>query len=179
MSRIGRKPVILPSGVKVESKDNVLTVTGDKGNLSLSIPFMIEIEVKEKEIVVSRKSEEKKVRSLHGTIRALVNNMVVGVSQGFKKELDIVGMGYKVQMKGNTLQMQIGFSHPVNMDAPEGLKVSTPAVNKIIVEGIDRHKVGQFAAHVRAVYPPEPYKGKGIRYTDEVVRKKLGKAMAK
>ncbi|RKY39350.1 MAG: 50S ribosomal protein L6, partial [Candidatus Omnitrophota bacterium] len=136
-------------------------------------------EVKEKEIIIKREGEDKKTKSLHGTFRALINNMVIGVTQGFKKELEIVGIGYKAQLKGTNLVLQLGFSHPVEVPIPSDLKVTLGGANKITIEGIDKQKVGQFAAQIRAIYPPEPYKGKGIRYVQEIVRKKLGKAMAK
>ncbi|MCK4810616.1 MAG: 50S ribosomal protein L6 [Candidatus Omnitrophica bacterium] len=179
MSRIGRKLIDLPQGVKIEIKDNSVLVEGPKGKISLDIPYLLKVESKDNKISVTRSSETKKIRSLHGTIRALINNMVIGVSSGFKKEMEVIGMGYKTQLKGDTLVLQIGFSHPVEFLIPKDLKVTTPGVNKITVEGINKHTVGQFAAKVRKIYPPEPYKGKGIRYLREVVRKKLGKAMAK
>lgn len=179
MSRIGRKPIVVPQNVKVEIKDGSIQVKGPKGELSFSIPYLITVELKNGVIAVQRKSEDKKIKSLHGTTRALINNMIIGVTQGFKKELEVVGMGYKVQMKGNNLVLQLGFSHPVEVPSPPDLKVSTSGQNKIVIEGIDKQKVGQFAAQIRSIFPPEPYKGKGIRYAGEEVRKKLGKAMTK
>lgn len=179
MSRIGRKPIVVPEKVKVEIKDGSIHIKGPKGELSFSIPYLITAELAEGTIVIQRKSEDKKVKSLHGTTRALINNMMIGITEGFRKELEIVGMGYKVQMKGENLVLQIGFSHPVEIVPPAGLKVSTSGPNRIVIEGIDKQKVGQFAAQIRALYPPEPYKGKGIRYVGEEVRKKLGKAMTK
>jgi len=137
------------------------------------------IEVSADAVKVKRANDEKPTRSLHGTVRAHINNMVTGVTQGFKKELDIIGVGFKAQMKGKNLALNVGFTHPVEMPVPEGLKVSAPILTHIVVEGCDRYMVGQFTANVRAVLPPEPYKGKGIRYTGEEVRKKLGKALAK
>jgi large subunit ribosomal protein L6 len=179
MSRIGRQPISLPKEVKAELKDNFILIEGPKGKLTLEIPYHIVVEVKKEEILVKRKSEDKKTKSLHGTIRALINNMVEGVSKGFKKELEIVGVGYKAQLKGKTLVLNLGFSHPVEMDIPEGIKVSSPSATRITVEGIDKQIVGEFAAKIRRIFPPEPYKGKGIRYTQEIVRRKLGKALAK
>ena len=179
MSRIGKQPIAIPSGVKVNlGADNIL-VESSKGKLNLQIPAAIKVEVENDQIIVKRESEEKSVRSLHGTIRALINNMVKGVSEGFKKELDIIGVGYKAQMKGKDLALSMGFSHPVEMKVPEGLKVSVPKPTHIEVEGIDKQALGEFVAKLRAIYPPEPYKGKGIRHTGEEVRKKLGKALAK
>ncbi|MCD6229105.1 MAG: 50S ribosomal protein L6 [Candidatus Omnitrophica bacterium] len=179
MSRIGRKPILVPEKVKIELQNGTISVNGPKGNLSLKLPPSINVEVKEKEIIIKREGEDKKTKSLHGTFRALINNMVIGVTQGFKKELEIVGIGYKAQLKGTNLVLQLGFSHPVEVPIPSDLKVTLGGANKITIEGIDKQKVGQFAAQIRAIYPPEPYKGKGIRYVQEIVRKKLGKAMAK
>ncbi|RKY33999.1 MAG: 50S ribosomal protein L6 [Candidatus Omnitrophota bacterium] len=179
MSRIGRKPILVPEKVKIELQNGTISVNGPKGNLSLKLPPSINVEVKEKEIIIKREGEDKKTKSLHGTFRALINNMVIGVTQGFKKELEIVGIGYKAQLKGTNLVLQLGFSHPVEVPIPSDLKVTLGGTNKITIEGIDKQKVGQFAAQIRAIYPPEPYKGKGIRYVQEIVRKKLGKAMAK
>ncbi len=179
MSRIGKVPVSIPSGVKVEIKEGTIFVESGKGKLSLKIPSNIEVVKDDKEIRVRPLSNDKLSRSLYGTMRALIFNMVKGVSEGYKKELEIVGVGYRAQMKGKDLVMQIGFSHPVEVKVPDDLKVSVQGNNRIIVEGIDKQKVGQFAANIRKILPPEPYKGKGIRYVGEVVRKKLGKAMAK
>jgi len=179
MSRIGKEPVVIPKGVKVQVQGNNVAVEGPKGKLSTVVPEILSLEATAEKILVKRPNDEKQVRSLHGTIRALLNNMITGVSQGFKKELDIVGVGYKAQMKGKNLLLSVGFTHPVEMPVPEGLKVAVPIQTHIVVEGCDRYIVGQFTANVRAVLPPEPYKGKGIRYTGEEVRKKLGKALAK
>lgn len=179
MSRVGKKPIVLPDKVKVNVANAVLHIEGPKGKFSYVIPEGIRIRVENTQIVIERGSDEKKIRSLHGTARALINNMIIGVTEGFRKELEIVGMGYKAQIKGTTLSLQIGFSHPVEIGIPKDLKISASGPTKIIVEGIDKHAVGGFAAKVRAFYFPEPYKGKGIRYAGEEVRKKLGKAMAK
>ncbi|MCF7908807.1 MAG: 50S ribosomal protein L6 [Candidatus Omnitrophica bacterium] len=179
MSRIGKNPIAIPKEVKITVKDGRCLVEAAKHKLELSIPFGITVEVNEGFTTIKRVNDSKQVRSLHGTIRMLVSNMVDGVTKGFKKELDIVGVGYKAQIKGKQLVLNVGFSHSVDMEIPEGLKVSCAGNNKIIVEGIDKQRVGEFTAKVRKIYPPEPYKGKGIRYSGEKVRKKLGKALAK
>ncbi|MDD4955566.1 MAG: 50S ribosomal protein L6 [Candidatus Omnitrophica bacterium] len=179
MSRIGKQPVQLPKGVKASMSNNSLLIEGAKGKLNLSIPSGITLEIASDKVLVKRESEEKGVRSLHGTIRAIIANMVKGVVEGYKKELDIVGTGYKATMKGATLVLAMGFSHPVELPVSKDLKVTVPNPNRIIIEGADRQKVGQFAAVLHKIYPPEPYKGKGIRYVGEEVKKKLGKALAK
>ncbi len=179
MSRIGKQILELPKDVKVKLEGSLCLVEGKGGKLDLDIPAGIKAEVKDNILTVTRGNDSKQLRSLHGTIRVLIGNMVKGVTEGFKKELEIIGVGYKAQMKGAKLALNVGFSHPVEMDVPQGLKVSTPAVTRIEVSGIDKQKVGEFAAKIRKVYPPEPYKGKGIRYKGEEVRKKLGKALAK
>jgi len=179
MSRVGKKPISILDNVKVEVKDRIVYVEGPKGKLSLSLPSLIDVRIEDKKIIVERKNDSKKAKSMHGTIRALINNMVWGVKEGFKKSLEIVGTGYKAQLKGNNLVLQLGFSHPVEVVIPQDLKVSLEGQTRIIIEGVDKQRVGQFAAQIRAIFPPEPYKGKGIRYTGEEVRKKLGKAMAK
>ena len=179
MSRIGKEPVKIPKGVKVELSGNKLHIEGSRGKLDIEISPLMTIEVSSEAIKVKRANDEKPTRSLHGTVRAHINNMITGVTTGFKKELDIIGVGFKSQIKGKTLVLNVGFTHPVEMPVPEGLKVSSPILTHIVIEGCDRYTVGQFAANVRAVLPPEPYKGKGIRYTGEEVRKKLGKALAK
>jgi len=179
MSRVGKKPISNLDNVKVEVKDKIVYVEGPKGKLSLSLPSLIDVRIEDKKIIVERKNDSKRAKSMHGTIRALINNMVWGVKEGFKKSLEIVGTGYKAQLKGNNLVLQLGFSHPVEIVIPQDLKVSLEGQTRIIIEGVDKQRVGQFAAQIRAIFPPEPYKGKGIRYTGEEVRKKLGKAMAK
>ena len=179
MSRIGKQILELPKDVKVKLEGGLCLIEGKGGKLDLNIPAGITVEVKDNILTVSRGNDSKQLKSLHGTIRVLIGNMVKGVTEGFKKELEIVGVGYKSQMKGEKLTLNIGFSHPVEMDVPKGLKVSTPAVTRIEISGIDKQKVGEFAAKIRRIYPPEPYKGKGIRYRGEEVRKKLGKALAK
>lgn len=179
MSRIGKQPVVLPKGVKASLTGSTLLIEGAKGKLNLNIPQGVSVEVSGDNIIVKRNSEEKTIRSVHGTIRALINNMVKGVVGGYKKELDIVGTGYKAAMKGTTLNLAMGFSHPVEIVVSKDLKVTVPNPNRIIIEGIDKQKVGEFAANLHKIYPPEPYKGKGIRYVGEEVKKKLGKALAK
>jgi len=180
MSRIGRMPITIPAGVEVSVEaPNVVTVKGPKGTLTQTLrPEMI-IKVENGTIHVERPSEDKLHRSLHGLTRSLINDMVVGVTTGFKKELDINGVGYRATKEGNKLVMNLGYSHLVTMEEIDGITVDVPAPNKVIINGIDKQKVGQFAANVRSKRPPEPYKGKGIKYTDEVVRHKEGKAGGK
>ena len=170
MSRIGRMPVTIPAGVEVSvAEPNVVTVKGPKGTLTQTMrPEMI-IKVEDGVIHVGRPSEDKLHKSLHGLTRSLIHDMVVGVTEGFKKELDINGVGYRASKEGNKLVMNLGYSHLVTMEEIDGITVEVPAPNKVIVHGIDKQKVGQFAANVRAKRPPEPYKGKGVRYADEVV----------
>ena len=180
MSRIGRMPITVPAGVDVTiEENNVVTVKGPKGTLTQTMhPEMI-IKHEGAVITVSRPSEEKFHKSLHGLTRTLINDMVVGVTTGFKKELEINGVGYRASKEGNKLVMNLGYSHLVNMEEIDGITIDVPAPNKVIVNGIDKQKVGQFAANVRSKRPPEPYKGKGIKYVDEVVRHKEGKAGGK
>ena len=171
--------MVLPRGVKGKMEGSLLVVAGSNQKLELAIPAGIKIEITENTLLVTRDNDSKQLRSLHGTIRVLVGNMVEGVTKGFKKELEIIGVGYKVQMKGGKISLNVGFSHLVEIDVPPELKVSTPAATRITIEGSDKQKVGEFAARIRRIRPPEPYKGKGIRYLKEEVRKKLGKALAK
>ena len=179
MSRIGRMPIAIPAGVTVEVNGNKVTAKGPKGELTQEMhPDMI-IEVEGSEVLVKRPSEDKLHKSLHGLTRTLVHNMIVGVSEGYKKELDVVGVGYRVAMEGKKLVMNIGFSHTVNVEPVDGITIEAPAPNKIVISGLDKQLVGQFAADVRKKRPPEPYKGKGIRYTGEVIRRKEGKTGAK
>ena len=176
MSRIGRKPINIPAGVDVNINDNVITVKGPKGTLTQAFHKNITVAVEGTEIIVTRPNDQKENRSLHGLTRSLINNMVVGVTEGFKKELDVNGVGYRVQVQGKDLVMNLGFSHQVVMTPEDGITVECPSANKIIVSGADKQKVGQFAAVVREKRLPEPYKGKGIKYVDEVIRRKEGKA---
>ena len=175
MSRIGRMPIAIPAGVTVEvAENNQVTVKGPKGTLSRVLPSEMEIKVEGSEVTVTRPNDLKKMKSLHGLTRTLVNNMVVGVTDGFTKELEVNGVGYKASKSGKKLTLNLGYSHPVEMEDPEGLE-STVDGNKIIVKGIDKEKVGQYAAEIRDKRRPEPYKGKGIKYADEVIRRKVGK----
>ena len=175
MSRIGRMPIAVPAGVTVEiAENNHVTVKGPKGALERTLPSEMEIKLDGAEITVTRPNDLKRMRSLHGLTRTLINNMVVGVTDGYTKELEVNGVGYRASKSGNTLTLNLGFSHPVEMVDPEGVE-STVDGNKIIVKGIDKEKVGQNAAEIRDKRRPEPYKGKGIKYADEVIRRKVGK----
>ena len=180
MSRIGKKPVIIPANVTVDiAEGNVVTVKGPKGTLTHTLhPDMI-LKVEANVLTVERPDDEHLHKSLHGLTRTLINNMVEGVEKGFTKELEVNGVGYRAEKKGNQLSMRLGFSHEVVMDQPEGITVECPTPNKIIITGIDKQVVGQFAAEVRSKRPPEPYKGKGIKYTTEVIRRKVGKTGGK
>ena len=175
MSRIGKLPVVIPQGVTVEIKDgNTVSVKGPKGTLERTFAPAMGIELKENEIIVTRPDDRKENKSLHGLTRALINNMVVGVHTGFTKVLEVNGVGYKAQKQGNKLVLSLGYSHPVEMVDPEGLESAVDG-NKITVSGISKEKVGQYAAEIRGKRPPEPYKGKGIKYSDEIIRRKVGK----
>lgn len=176
MSRIGRKPINIPAGVTATINDGVITVKGPKGELSFAFNPAMAVEIKGDEITVARPDDAKENRSLHGLTRTLIHNMVVGVTEGYKKELEVNGVGYRVQKQGNKCVMNLGFSHQVIVEDTEDIKIEVPDPNKIIIVGIDKQKVGQFAAEVREKRPPEPYKGKGIKYVDEVIRRKEGKA---
>ena len=180
MSRIGRKPVVVPAGVEVTvDANNVVTVKGPKGQLHEEISKLINVEVKDGEVLVTRGSDAREERSQHGLARTLINNMVVGVTDGFEKKLQLVGVGYKAEKKGKTLVMNLGYSHPVEMEDPEGITTECPSATEIVVKGADKAVVGNYAANIRAWRKPEPYKGKGIKYADEVIRRKEGKAGAK
>ena len=176
MSRIGRLPITVPAGVEVKVEGNTVTVKGAKGTLTGTFNSNMTIALDGGVVTVTRPNDQKENRALHGLTRTLIANMIEGVSNGFKKELEIVGIGYRATLQGKNLVLNVGYSHDVTMTPPEGVTVEVPAPNKIIVNGYDKQKVGQFAAEVRGVRPPEPYKGKGIRYIDEVVRRKEGKA---
>jgi large subunit ribosomal protein L6 len=178
MSRIGRRPVAIPSGVSVEVAAEGVRVKGPKGSLVGPVPRGIQVAVEGGAVRFSRADDRKPTKALHGLSRALVANMVKGVTQGFSRELEIEGVGYRAEVDGKNLKLSLGFSHPVAMPIPEGLKVTVEKNTAIRIDGIDRALVGQFAANVRAVRPPEPYKGKGIRYAGERVRRKVGKAGA-
>lgn len=180
MSRIGRKPVVVPAGVEVTvDANNVVTVKGPKGQLSQDVSKNIKIEVVEGEVIVTRPDDARENRSQHGLARTLINNMVMGVTQGFEKKLQLVGVGYKAEKKGDTLVMNLGYSHPVEMKDPEGITTECTSATEIVVKGIDKAVVGNYAANIRAWRKPEPYKGKGIKYVDEVIRRKEGKAGSK
>jgi len=184
MSKIGRKPVIIPEGVTVTLKDGVVTVKGKKGELNVKIPEGISVEILKDMVLVKRNGDSKKEKALHGLIRQLINNAVIGVTQGFEKKLDVIGTGYKAEVKGDELILYVGFSKPYSMKIPPGLTVSVEQLKtveknfRITVQGIDKALVGQFAADIRKVRPPNVYVGKGIRYVDEVVRRKAGKKAA-
>ena len=176
MSRIGRMPIAIPAGVTVEvAENNKVTVKGPKGTLERVLPSEMEIKVEGSEVIVSRPNDLKKMKSLHGLTRTLINNMVVGVSTGYQKVLEINGVGYRAAKSGNKLTLSLGYSHPVEMTDPEGIETVLEGQNKITVKGIDKEKVGQYAAEIRDKRRPEPYKGKGIKYADEVIRRKVGK----
>jgi len=178
MSRIGKQTIGIPDGVTVNIANGEIQVKGPKGTLSGAIPEGINGKVEDGVVSFARPDDSKPARSLHGLARALANNMIVGVSQGFTKRLEIEGVGYRADVKGKVLNLLLGFSHPVDMPIPEGLKVSVDQNTKVSIEGADKQSVGQFAADVRALRPPEPYKGKGVRYDDEHIRRKVGKAGA-
>ena len=180
MSRIGRMPVAIPAGVEVTvAEGNLVTVKGPKGTLTQQLESTMTIKQEGAELHVSRPDDGKENRALHGLTRALLHNMVVGVSEGFKKELEINGVGYRAAKEGNELVMNLGYSHPVKVAEIDGITIDVPGPNKVVISGPDKQKVGQFAAEVREKRPPEPYKGKGIKYVDEVIRRKVGKTGAK
>ena len=180
MSRIGRAPISIPAGVEIKVEDNnVVTVKGPKGTLTRQFNANMAIAMDNGVLTVSRPNDAKENRALHGLTRTLINNMVVGVTEGYKKELDVNGVGYRVAKEGTKLVMNLGFSHQVIMEEKPGITIEVPGPNKIIINGCDKQIVGQFAAEVREKRPPEPYKGKGIKYVDEVIRRKVGKTGAK
>lgn len=176
MSRIGKKPIAIPAGVEVKLDGNTVTVKGPKDTLTQTVHPNMEVKVEGTELLVTRPNDQKENRALHGLTRSLLANMVTGVTEGFAKELEINGVGYRAAMEGKTLVLTIGYSHLVKMETPDGLKCEVPAPNKIVISGADKQAVGQFAAEVRKQRPPEPYKGKGIKYADEHIRRKEGKA---
>lgn len=179
MSRIGRMPIAIPAGVTVKMDGNLVSVKGPKGELSRVIPQDMIIEIEDNTILVKRPSDQKQHRSLHGLTRTLISNMIIGVTEGFKKTLEIVGVGYRASKQGTKLGLALGFSHPVEVVPPEGITIDVPAPNKIIISGSNKEAVGQLAAQIRGFREPEPYKGKGIKYEGEVVRRKVGKAGGK
>ena len=175
MSRIGRTPIAIPEGVSVNIRGQRVTVTGPKGELRHTVVEPIRIAEQDGTLVVTRPTDRGPHRALHGLSRSLVANMVHGVKDGFERRLEIVGVGYRAQMRGQALELAVGYSHPVTMDPPEGVTFEVPAPTQVVVRGIDKQAVGEIAAQIRAVRPPEPYKGKGIRYAGEIVRRKVGK----
>ncbi len=179
MSRIGNRKLVIPEGVTVEVSENVVTVKGPKGTLQtvLTNPDVL-VEVKDGEVLVTRNNDLIPTRSMHGTVNSNIENMLIGVTKGYEKGLEIIGVGYRFQQKGNSIVINAGYSHPVELNVPEGLTIEVPSNTELTIKGIDKEKVGKFAAEVRKVRKPEPYKGKGIRYKDEVVRRKEGKKAA-
>ena len=176
MSRIGRMPIAIPAGVTVEvAENNKVTVKGPKGELTRVLPGEMEIKLDGEQVVVNRPNDLKKMRSLHGLTRTLIANMVTGVTEGYEKVLEVNGVGYRAQKQGKKLVLSLGYSHPVEMEDPEGIETVLDGQNKITVKGIDKEKVGQYAAEIRSKRAPEPYKGKGIKYDTEVIRRKVGK----
>ena len=176
MSRIGRMPIAIPAGVTVEiAENNNVTVKGPKGTLARALAPEMEIKIEDGHVVVTRPNDLKKMKSLHGLTRTLIHNMVVGVTEGYTKKLEVNGVGYRAQKQGKKLVLSLGYSHPVEMEDPEGIETVLDGQNKIIVKGIDKEKVGQYAAEIRSKRAPEPYKGKGIKYDTEVIRRKVGK----
>ncbi|GAA1543877.1 large subunit ribosomal protein L6 [Microbacterium ginsengiterrae] len=176
MSRIGRLPIEIPAGVTVSVDNRVVTVKGPKGELTLNVAKPIEVAVEDNQVVVTRPDDERESRSLHGLTRTLINNNIIGVTQGYTKGLEVVGTGYRVQQKGSSVEFALGFSHPVLIDAPEGITLTVEGTNKLTVSGIDKQAVGEAAANIRKIRKPEPYKGKGVRYAGENVRRKAGKS---
>ena len=179
MSRIGKKPIDIPKDVKVEVNGQIVIAQGPKGKSQLNVPFPITVKLAENRLTFSRPNDVKVNKSLHGLARSLVANMVIGVEKGYTKELEIVGVGFRAAVQGNVLTMQLGFTHPVIFPIPEDIQIATPKQTQIKIEGIDKARVGLIAAKIRDVFPPEPYKGKGIRYVGEHVRRKAGKVVAK
>jgi large subunit ribosomal protein L6 len=178
VSRIGKKPVTITSGVKVKKAGSDITVTGPKGELSAHVHPDIGVEIKENLVQVSRSSDGKQQRALHGLWRALIQNMITGVTGGYSRKLELVGVGYRAEMKGKNLQLLLGFSHPILFHPPDGVKIETPTQTNITISGIDKQLIGQVAAKIRSFRPPEPYKGKGVKYEGEYIRRKAGKAAA-
>ncbi|WP_336248900.1 50S ribosomal protein L6 [Stomatohabitans albus] len=176
MSRIGKNPVTIPSGVELKFQGTTLVVKGPKGELTQEINPVINVAIGDSEVVVTRPNDQRQSRELHGLYRSLIANMIIGVTEGFTRELDIVGVGYRCQAAGKGLKLQLGFSHDVDVPAIDGIEFEVPSATKIIIKGINKQKVGQVAANIRAIRPPEPYKGKGVKYADETISRKAGKA---
>ena len=177
MTRIGKKPIVVPAGVKVTVSADQVVVEGKGGKLTTALPPYVGVEMQDDKIVVSQTSDVRAANAMHGLARSLINNMVIGVTEGFKKELAIVGVGYKAALQGKVLNLSLGYSHPINFQIPEGIKITVTPENKIIVEGCDKQLVGETAAQIRRFRSPEPYKGKGIRYVDERIVLKEGKSV--
>ncbi len=178
MSRIGKKPVTVPKEVTIEVKDGIVFVEGPKGKLSRKLSDRISLEIKDGVLLVKRAADTKLDKSLHGLFRALIVNMIKGVTDGYVKELEIIGVGFKAAVQGNNLNMVLGFSHPVNVAIPPGIKIEAPKPTQLVIRSIDKELIGKIATEIRAIYPPEPYKGKGIRFVGEHIKKKVGKAQA-
>ncbi|MET1153349.1 50S ribosomal protein L6 [Arthrobacter sp.] len=176
MSRIGRLPITVPAGVEVKVDGNVVSVKGTKGELSHTLASPITVSLEESTLTVARPNDERESRSLHGLTRTLINNMIIGVTEGYKKDLEIVGTGYRVQAKGSDLEFALGFSHPVTVNAPDGITFAVEGPTKLSVSGINKQQVGEVAANIRKLRKPDPYKGKGVRYAGEQIRRKVGKA---
>jgi large subunit ribosomal protein L6 len=179
MSRVGRKPIPLPKGVEVSQQDNEIVVKGPKGSLRTKLIEGLSMRVENGSVVFDRADEERRTRAFHGLMRALVANSVAGVSEGFRRELDIIGVGYRGEVKGREVVFQLGYSHPIRFKIPEGIDIAVDKSGRVTITGIDRQQVGQTAAEIRSLRLPDPYKGKGIKYTDEVIRRKAGKAAGK
>ena len=178
MSQIGRIPITIPENVEITNMDNNVSVKGKLGNLEFKFDSNLNINISDNEVTVSRNSDQKKYRELHGLTRSLINNMIIGVSEGYEKKMTLVGTGYTADAsKGSFLLLNVGFSHPVYVQCPDSIMVKTPQATEIVISGIDKQLVGQFSARIRKVRKPEPYKGKGIRYSDEIIRKKAGKTV--
>lgn len=178
MSRVGRRPIDIPAGVKTELKGNVLAIQGPKGKQDIKIPEYFKTEVKDNKIVITRSSDENIIVAKHGLTRALIKNMVIGVTQGYTKELEIRGVGFKAQVQGRKLVLNLGYSHQIDYQIPEGITITAAKPTQVVISGIDKAKVGEIAAEIRDFYLPEPYKGKGVRYFNEYVRHKAGKTVA-
>jgi len=176
MSRIGQEPITIEEGVEVKVDGNKVTVTGSGKETVIELPEQIKVEVKDGQVLVTRTNDEKLSKSLHGTFRAIIANAINGIKEGFEKKLELVGVGYRARMEGTTLVMSLGWNHPIKVESPEGITIEVPEETKIVIKGHDKQKVGQFAAKVRAIRRPEPYKGKGVRYEGEYVRKKSSKS---
>ncbi|ALE07013.1 50S ribosomal protein L6 [Arthrobacter sp. ERGS1:01] len=176
MSRIGRLPISVPAGVEVKVEDNLVSVKGPKGTLEHTVPSPIAVALEENTITVTRPNDERSSRSLHGLTRTLIDNLIIGVTKGYEKKLEIVGTGYRVVAKGSNLEFALGYSHPVVVEAPEGITLTVEGPTKLSVSGIDKQQVGEVAANIRKLRKPDPYKGKGVRYAGEIIRRKVGKA---